>query len=354
MLSKKIIAITSLGGLITAVSLLIAWTTPGHDPNPHAANIKKAVAKSLPLLQASGHKFIAAVNDRCVSCHNNLLTSVLEEKMMQKGMPATDEFRVERRQTTVAFLRATNLNTPDLFITAKFIAPYALIGFHADKGEPDPFTDIAVDFILYQQRPDGTFKVEAGRPPHETGEAHLAAVSILAIQLYGSPAKKTRIQQAIDRTRQWLIDYQAGNQQELAFQLLGLQYTGATPEERKKIATRLIALQNNDGSWSQLPSMRGDAYATAEALYALSESGTAKPTEECIQKSVGWLLKTQDPSGAWIVETRAYPVQPFFNADFPPYDENQFISAAATNWACLALLSTLPDDPKAAIPASTP
>ncbi|HLZ89703.1 MAG TPA: prenyltransferase/squalene oxidase repeat-containing protein, partial [Puia sp.] len=209
-----------------------------------------------------------------------------------------------------------------------------------------PYTDIAVDYLLDQQRPDGTFKAEGGRPPHETGEAHLAAMCIYAIQLYASPAKKARVDKAISRTKQWLAGYQPNNQQELVFQILGLHWTGASIAGKEKIAARLIAMQNSDGSWSQLPTMHGDAYATGEALYALGESGVTRPEEECIQKSISWLLKHQDPSGAWIVETRAYPLQSFFNCGFPPYDENQFISAAATSWAGLALLTSLPDDLK--------
>jgi hypothetical protein len=55
------------------------------------------------------------------------------------------------------------------------------------------------------------------------------------------------------------------------------------------------------------------------------------------------LLRTQDKSGAWIVPLRSDPIQLSIGTDFPPYDENQFISAAATNWAALALADALPD-----------
>jgi hypothetical protein len=332
-----------LTAVITLGTLLIGWTNTGGEPK--AADIKKAVGKSLPLLQKSGHLFIQRSAAHCTSCHNNLLTGMMEEKMMQKGLPVVDSFRAERIMITNLGLRfVTNPNDPNNFVFAKFIPSYALIALHADHAEPNPYTDIAVDYILNQQRPNGSFQGEGGRPPHGTGDAHLEALCIRAMQCYTPPTKKTQVDQAVALAKQWLLQYQPNTQQELAFQLLGLHWAGATTAEKEKFAARLKAIQNADGSWSQLPTMHGDAYATGEALYALLETGMALPQEENVQKTVAWLLKTQDPTGAWIVEARAYPIQPFLNCDFPPYDENQFISAAATNWACLALLETLPDN----------
>jgi squalene cyclase len=348
MLSPKTLTITILIGSIIGATQLISWTHPNNDPNPLSADIKTAVAKSQSLLQVGSHKFIMASKHHCVSCHNNMLTAMVEAKMDQKGMTFVDSFRTERINASLVQLHLTcNSNFPDNLITSKFITPYALMGLYADKVQPDPNTDIAVDYILGQQQPDGSFQAQSGRPPHETGAAHAVAVSIHSIQLYASPAKKARVSREISLAKQWLTNYQPNTQQELAFQLLGLYWAGATTTEKENIAANLKAIQNADGSWSQLSSMRGDAYATSEALYALCESGMARPEEQYIQKGITWLLEHQDDTGAWIVASRTYPIQPFFNSHFPPYDENQFISAAATNWACLALLSTLPDDPKA-------
>lgn len=349
MYSKKITVIIALFGATAISSILVGWTNAA-DPEPHTTDIKNAVAKSLPLLQTSSHKFIERNPRHCISCHNNLLTGMLEEKMLQKGLPVIDSFRAERINITNLSIRFIgNINNPDDFVGSKFILPYALMGLHADKEQPNPYTDIAVDYILSQQHPDGTFQAQSGRPPHETGAAHSVAINIRGLQLYASPAKKAFVDKAIGRAKGWLTTYQPNTQQELVFQLLGLHWAGATPAEKDKFAEKLKAIQNADGSWSQLPSMTGDAYATGEALYALGETNTTGPDDKAAQKAIAWLLKHQDRSGAWIVESRAYPIQPFFNSDFPPYDENQFISAAATNWACLALLSTLPDQPQTAL-----
>jgi len=179
--------------------------------------------------------------------------------------------------------------------------------------------------------------------PMETGEAHLTALATRSIQLYGSPAKSKKTNELVSRPRNWLENYQTDMQQELAFQLLGLQWCNSSLEEKQVVADKLKSMQHADGGWSQLPTMASDAYATGEALYALFESGMVSANEESYQKGLSYLLKTQDESGAWVVETRSYPIQPYFSSDFPPYNENQFISAAATNWAALALLEALPN-----------
>jgi hypothetical protein len=62
------------------------------------------------------------------------------------------------------------------------------------------------------------------------------------------------------------------------------------------------------------------------------------------RRGVAYLLRTQTPEGAWIVQTRSRPVQTFFdNGD--PGGKHQFISFAATGWAVQALLETVPRTP---------
>jgi hypothetical protein len=57
---------------------------------------------------------------------------------------------------------------------------------------------------------------------------------------------------------------------------------------------------------------------------------------------VRYLLHTQLADGSWLVRTRSHATQSYFESGFP-HGEDQFISAAATNWATQALLLSLPD-----------
>ena len=128
-------------------------------------------------------------------------------------------------------------------------------------------------------------------------------------------------------------------------QLNGLADAGATVAERAPFVKALKAAQNQDGSWSQLPGMPGEAYATGEALYALHVSGTVPAKDPIYQRGVQWLLRNQLPDGSWFVPTRAVPVQPHtFESGFP-HGWNQFVSDGASSWAAMALLFTLPDMP---------
>jgi len=61
------------------------------------------------------------------------------------------------------------------------------------------------------------------------------------------------------------------------------------------------------------------------------------PKDTVIRRGVQFLLSTQLADGSWFVPSRAIPIQPYFDAGFP-HGSSQFISAAATNWAALALI----------------
>ena len=73
-----------------------------------------------------------------------------------------------------------------------------------------------------------------------------------------------------------------------------------------------------------------------QSLVALHEAGVA-PTEPAYQRGVQFLIDTQLEDGSWLVSSRALPFQPYFESGFP-HGEDQWISAAATNWAAMALM----------------
>jgi hypothetical protein len=333
-----------LSFIIILLSTLAGWMNrpPLADPK----DVERSAAKGLLILQKSGYTFINRNKAHCVSCHHNTLTAMSAGLAKQKGLPVIDSFTAQRIAASEASLGpAQNPNLINEFLPVNFASPYVLLGLHADNYPPSFYTDISVDYLITQAKPDGSFLAESGRPPLEAGDIHLTAFAIRAIQLYASPAKANKVKELTDRTRRWLETTSPAQQQELAFKLLGLHWCGSGSDQKKKVAETLISMQNADGGWSQLPTMRSDAYATGQTLYALFESGTIAPLDPVYQKGIRYLLKSQDETGAWIVQTRAYAIQPFVNSDFPPYDENQFISAAGSNWAVMALLNALPDKP---------
>jgi hypothetical protein len=101
----------------------------------------------------------------------------------------------------------------------------------------------------------------------------------------------------------------------------------------------LLAAQKPDGGWSDLPTMQSTAYATGKSLVALHLAGLSA-SSPAYQRGVKWLLSTQQEDGSWYVQTRTLGFQPWFDAGFP-HGHDQWISAAGTNWAAMALTYAL-------------
>jgi len=344
-MNNKLIIVA--GSFAAGIFLLSSFTAeqPAATRIPLPA-IRQAAAKGLSLLEKSGYLFTTRSKLKCASCHHNSLTSMAAAIAREKDIPVSDsltEYRITATEHGLA--EAYNPNLIDEFLTVNFAGPYYLVALHADGYKPNFLTDLTVDYLMSQARPEGRFQAETGRIPLESGDIHLTALAIRAIQLYAAPAKTRKVNLLVEKTRKWLENSHPDKQQELAFQLLGLYWCGSTMEQRRKTAALLLSMQNTDGGWSQIPTLGSDAYATGETLYALYESGMIQPEEPAYQKGIGYLLATQDSDGAWVVMTRSFPIQPFFTTDFPPYDENQYISAAASNWSVMALLNALPDHP---------
>jgi N-acyl-D-amino-acid deacylase len=110
---------------------------------------------------------------------------------------------------------------------------------------------------------------------------------------------------------------------------------GAEARGVQAAASKLAAEQKADGGWAQLDALSSDAYATGQALYALHIAERLTP--DSLEKGVRFLLYTQLTDGSWHVRSRAYPLQTnYFDTGFP-HGRDQWISAAATSWACISL-----------------
>jgi hypothetical protein len=125
---------------------------------------------------------------------------------------------------------------------------------------------------------------------------------------------------------------------ERALQLLGLKWAGVSSNNQvvRKASHALLTEQQSDGGWAQRPSLPSDAYATGQALLALVESGAIRVADTAFKNGVQFLLNNQLEDGSWYVQSRSIPFQPYFESGFP-HGPDQWISAAATNWASMAL-----------------
>jgi hypothetical protein len=161
-----------------------------------------------------------------------------------------------------------------------------------------------------------------------------------AMQIYAPATQRKEYDKSIVLAVRWLENSNPVSNEDRAFMLLGLNWAHGSPAMIQKVGRKLIAAQNADGGWGQLSTLASDAYATGQSLTALRDSGVLRTTDPIYQRGVRFLLDTQLEDGSWFVRTRTVPVQPYFDSEFP-HGWNQFISAAATSWAVIALAQNI-------------
>jgi ankyrin repeat protein len=315
-------------------------------PMASALSVEEAVKKVIPLIEMSGEPGWKA--RRCVSCHSNSLPAMTVASARKKGFAVNEEQARKELGFAIAtdepVLEPNRLGSSPIGGGSDTLG-YTLMGMAAAGAPADALTDAHIHFMSLNQYPDGAFKNSSYRPPTEYGPFTTTAVALRSIKLYPIPGRREEFKERVDRAKRWLLSAKAFSTEERSMQLNALADAGASQSERTPFVKALKAAQNQDGSWSQLPNVRADAYATGEALYALHVSGGVPVNDPVYQKGVQWLLRNQLADGSWFAPTRAVPVQPHTFESFPN-GWHQFVSDAASCWAAMALLFTLPDKPR--------
>jgi ankyrin repeat protein len=326
--------------------------SPAMEAKP-ASSIRAAVERSIPLLQRSDSIFLQKAG--CVSCHNNTLTAVTVAAARKHGVRVDEESARRQVKTIGSYIdswRERALQAVGIPGDADTIS-YILLGLAAENYAADPATDALAYFVKSQQLSDGHWLPLANRPPIEAGEIQVTAISLRALQMYGIKSQRAAYEKSVQAAAAWLEKAQPHDTQDRAFRLLALGWAGAGKEAIQSAAGALVAEQRPDGGWAQTPTLASDAYATGQALSALQESGSLKPSDPVCERASQFLLKTQLADGSWYVRSRAIPLQPYFESDFP-HGHDQWISAAATNWAATALAMMTPQEPKLSRASSSP
>jgi ankyrin repeat protein len=303
-----------------------------------AISVRAALERSIPLLQRTDVTFLQ--KSKCVSCHHNNLTAMTVSTARKSGFSIDEQTARRQRKAIGEYLelwRERALQGVGLGGETGAIS-YVLLGLAAEKYPADAATDAMARFIASQQWPDGRWRVFAHRPPMASSDIAVTAIALRSLQVYGLKAQPGRYQLAVKRATEWLMKAQAETSDERAFQLLGLGWAGVKADNKiiRQRVGELLREQHRDGGWGQLPLLSSDAYATGQVLVALKQTGALAASDAAYRRGIEYLLKTQLEDGSWYVKSRSIPLQPYFESGFP-HGADQWISAAATNWAAMAL-----------------
>ena len=157
---------------------------------------------------------------------------------------------------------------------------YILVGLAAAAYPPDPATDALARYVKRRQLADGSWHVASHRPPIESSDIAVTALSLRSLQAYRACAVEGRVRPR-DPARRRMARASGTEEQRRSciYRFSGLTWAGASRAASRTAANALIARQRADGGWGQIPTLSERRLRNRSGLTALAESGAVKPTD---------------------------------------------------------------------------
>jgi Squalene-hopene cyclase C-terminal domain len=326
---------------MASISLLLAAGLLGSDVSSLDADIRAALAKSLPLLTkgADGHM----AKRTCFACHNQGIPILAMATLRSGGMAIDEEALAKNMKFINAFLDQNRAN----YLQGKGqggqadTAGYALWSLELGGWRPNETTAAVAEYLLQHQRDLPAWRATSNRPPSEASPFTTSFLALRGLQTFGTAEQRERFAHRTRSVRAWLLKTPGKDTEDRVFRMWGLKIAAAHPLEVQRAAQELLQTQRPDGGWSQIDKLEPDAYATGSALVALHEAAGLATDSPAYQRGVRFLLKTQRDDGSWFVHSRSKPFQLYYESGFP-HGPDQFISIAASGWATAALALAAP------------
>jgi hypothetical protein len=326
---------------VWSITTAFVSALPGAEPAANSADdVRSHVERSIRLLQKAATNY--PTHRECFACHHQTMPLLAMDAASPAGVKIDNSLRSSIVEFTAdSFESQTEkLKSGEGVGGRGLTVGYGLWTLQLAGRKPDDLTDAMVSYLLKIQDEDGHWGLHSVRPPMEESLVTCTVLAAYGIKQFASDTRRTAAEAAIEKACRWLAAAKFESLEDRASRLWGLHLLKGTAEEIAAARKALLDTQRDDGGWAQNAEMTSDAYATGFALFVLSETGFSA-AEPAYQRGIKWLLAAQQEDGSWFVQTRAKPVQMFFdNGD--PHGKSQFISISATGWAATALARSLP------------
>src|SRR4029453_15394156 len=141
----------------------------------------------------------------CVSCHHNTLVSMAVAAASRNGYRVDESLVAEKRRIIAAYLESWRERTLQNIPIAGGVdtVSYLMLGTRAAELPPNVATDAQASWLKRRQAPDGHWAVQPIRPPIESNDIEVTAVSMRAFQMYAPKPHRQENRHAVERYRHW-------------------------------------------------------------------------------------------------------------------------------------------------------
>jgi hypothetical protein len=319
---------------------------PAVSPSPATPQqVQKSVERSLKYLQAESTSWLNV--RKCAACHHVALPlwSMIEAE--RQGYSVDKKFVTETADRTLGsrekMIGSRILPDPkgkpdtrpgsNMGIVFVAIAGRALPSL--SEGQKQSLKLIAKEIPKKQQK-DGSWKSVDDRIPINESPATDTAWSIMAMEAGTDASKPSPEREALAKAKAWLDGQVPTSLQTKVFKIWMALREKKTRAELQPSLDELLALQQLNGGWRQVPEMASDAYATGQTLYVLSLAGYTAH-EPQIKRGIDFLIANQKPDGSWPMISRST-----LGPKRVPTKLLTPITCAAGSWATLSLVMLVP------------
>ena len=271
----------------------------------------------------------------CVSCHHAALVVWAMHEAKQRGH-AVDEPVLGELTKWMSENGDGKTGVPRPATAPKGLntkAVYFALALGANP-KPDELSQAGMKRFLKtiqeDQTENGSWQSWPDTRPPIFGNSDESMTALAMLALTHAEAQDNSAKAARDNGVGWLTRTKTDDDpQSVAMRLVLWQRFGRPATELEPIVMRVKERQNADGGWRQAEGMDSDAWATGQALYALTVAGM-KADDPVIERGQAFLTKTQREDGSWPMTSRPIPPGGGANSLIP-------ITGGGSAWAVIGL-----------------